>query len=93
MRNIEEYLSNQQVYVTTDIVDSDLRTIAHAHKVYLVGRVEVERLNLDTVVLRIEIGNKWANLYRNHALDLKFESWVKKVFIPVSVLWKTYQKQ
>lgn len=93
MKHIEEYLSNQQVYITTDIVDSDMRTIAHAHRVYLVGRVEIERLNLATVVFRIEIGNQWVNLYRNNALDLKFESWVKKTFVPVKVLWKAYQEK
>lgn len=81
----EKYLINKQVYFMKEIANSDLKTIAKADKVHNVGKVEITRLNDNTISIYIGINNEMANIYE-YKTDLELFAWIRTNFIPVNEL-------
>ena len=82
---VESHLQNKQVYFRKEIANVDLQTIAEARKVHNVGRVSVQRIDVERFALDIEINGKETTIYQYMSRDEFFE-WVWDNFIPVSEL-------
>jgi hypothetical protein len=78
-------LKNKQVYFKKDIVNRDFKTIVEAGKVYYVGKVELKRLNENTLSFLLMIEGKEVNIYE-YKSDLEIFAFVKTNFIPVQEL-------
>jgi len=87
--DVENYLRNQQVYFRKEIVDSDMKTIAKANRVYDIGDVEIERINKEVIVFFFVIDGIERRIYA-YRTNLGFFAWIKVNFIPVSELIKSY---
>jgi hypothetical protein len=84
-RDVEDYLSCKQVYFRKQISNVDLKTIVEAGKVYYVGKVELKRLNENTLSFLLMIEGKEVNIYE-YKSDLEMFAFVKTNFIPVQEL-------
>ena len=85
----EKYLMNKQVYFRKEVSNSELITIAEAYKVHNVGKVEIEKLNDRTIVMRMRINNERVNIYE-YKTDLELFAWIRTNFIPVKELVQKY---
>jgi hypothetical protein len=84
-RDVDDYLSCKQVYFRKQISNVDLKTIVEAGKVYYVGKVELKRLNENTLSFILMIEGKEVNIYE-YKSDLEMFAFVKTNFIPVQEL-------
>jgi hypothetical protein len=84
-RDVEDYLSCKQVYFRKQISNVDLKTIVESGKVYYVGKVELKRLNENTLSFLLIIEGKEVNIFE-YKSDLEMFSFVKTNFIPVQEL-------
>lgn len=84
-RDVEDYLSCKQVYFRKQISDVDLKTIVEAAKVYYVGKVELKRLNENTLSFSLMIEGKEVVIY-DYKSDLEMFAFVKVNYIPVQEL-------
>jgi hypothetical protein len=84
-RDVEDYLSCKQVYFRKQISNVDLKTIVEAGKVHYVGKVELKRLNENTLSFILMIEGKEVIIYE-YKSDLEMFAFVKTNFIPVQEL-------
>jgi len=84
-QDVTSYLQNKQVYFKKEIVNRDFKTIVEAGKVYYVGKVELKRLNENTLSFLLMIEGKEVNIYE-YKSDLEIFAFVKTNFIPVQEL-------
>jgi hypothetical protein len=84
-RDVEDYLSCKQVYFRKQISNVDLKTIVESGRVYYVGKVELKRLNENTLSFLLIIEGKEVNIFE-YKSDLEMFAFVKTNFIPVQEL-------
>lgn len=83
--DVEDYLSCKQVYFRKQITNSDFETIVESGRVYYVGKVELKRLNENTISFSLIVEGNEVNIYE-YKSDLEMFSFVKINFIPVQEL-------
>lgn len=81
LADIATALTDKVVNFKTEIVDSNMNTVAEAGKGYILGNVQATQKREDTILLQMDVEGKIVNIY-SYKSEKAFCEWVQTNFIP-----------
>lgn len=91
-KQVEEYLSHQQVFIKKEIVNANFKTITLPNRVYQINKVDVDRINEDTIAITLYFEHEVTTIYE-YMTDNEFFKWINLQFIPIKCLVEYYSKK
>ena len=88
--DVENYLSNKQVFFVKQIESSDFKTFAEEKKVHYLKKVIVSRINDEIIAFCILNSLEKQTTIYQYQTDLEFFAWIKQNFIPIGIMYEKY---
>jgi hypothetical protein len=91
-KDLEKYMSNREMYVTKEIVNSDFKTEFEAKRTYFIDKIEITWVSEDKVICNIYSGQIKSSFIRS-TTKYGFYAEMKKLFIPISEMFEAWKSR